>query len=359
LKWKAKGYLLSEEDKATLQADRAAKLQQRVVAQKIQHNAVAGAVRKLLAVAPPAPVDHGYLQAKQVRPGDLRVVPVDGSALPADSAVIIGKTWQESKALRETNPDKLVFTAGDLLLTAQDVNDEIWSVQSIQENGSKRFAAGGAKQDMFHVVGGQGLVALEKAPAIVIGEGYATADTLSQSLGYATVAAFDSGNLPNVAKQLREKFPDKPFVIAGDNDVHLELTEGKNPGKEKALAAAKAVDGMAVFPIFAPGEQRYPENLEPETPLKARSGGLTDEQQEAITKMKRYTDFNDLVTNSVLGREGMERQVTTRVNNIVECQKEQLVVQQKQEQVEKFEQQHQRKVIKMCSVHDKNKRNLM
>ena len=347
LKWKAKGYSLSEEEKATLQADRAAKLQQREVAQKIQHNAVAGAVRELLAVAPPAPADHGYLQAKQARPGDLRVVPVDGSALPADSAVIIGKTWQESKALRETNPEKLVFTAGDLLLTAQDVNGEIWSVQSIQENGMKRFVAGGAKQDMFHVVGGQGLAALEKAPAIVIGEGYATADTLSQALGYAAVAAFDSGNLPNVAKQLREKFPDKPFIIAGDNDVHLELTEGKNPGKEKALAAAKAVDGMAVFPIFAPGEQMYPENLAPVTPLKARSAVMTDEQQEAITKMKRYTDFNDLVTNSLLGREGMERQVTTRVNNIIECQKEQLVVQQKQEQFEKFEQQHQRKVIKM------------
>ena len=351
LKWKAKGYSLSEQEKATLQADSAAKLQQREVAQKIQQNAVACAVRELLAVALPAPADHQYLQAKQARPGDLRVVPVDGSALPADSAVIIGKSWKESKTLRETNPDKLVFTAGDLLLTAQDVNGEIRSVQSIQENGRKRFAAGGAKQDTFHVVGGQGLEALEKAPAIVIGEGYATADTLSQALGYATVAAFDSGNLPNVAKRLREKFPDKPLVIAGDNDVHLELTEGKNPGKEKALAAAKAVDGMAVFPIFAPSEQRYPENLEPVTPSKARSGSLTEEQQQAIAKMKRYTDFNDLVTNSVLGREGVERQVTTRVNNIIEGPKKQLMAQQrqvqKQEQFKKIEQQHQRKVIKM------------
>jgi len=135
------------------------------------------------------------------------------------------------------------------------------------------------------------------------------------------------------------------------NDVHLELTEGKNPGKEKALAAAKAVDGMAVFPIFAPSEQRYPENLELVTPSKARSGSLTEEQQQAIAKMKRYTDFNDLVTNSVLGREGVERQVTTRVNNIIEGPKKQLMAEQrqvqKQEQFEKIEQQHQRKVIKM------------
>jgi phage/plasmid primase-like uncharacterized protein len=221
LKWKAKGYLFSEEDKAALQADQAAKRQLRDLAQKAQQNRVASAIRQLLAVAPPAPVDHGYLQAKQVRPGDLHVVPQDGSALPDYSAVIIGKTWKESKALRESNPDKLVFTAGDLLLTAQDINGAIRSVQAIQENGIKRFVAGGTKQDMFHVVGGQGLDALEKAPAIVIGEGYATADTLSQALGYATVAAFDSGNLPNVAQQLREKFPDTRcssfFSLTGAN----------------------------------------------------------------------------------------------------------------------------------------------
>jgi len=116
-----------------------------------------------------------------------------------------------------------------------------------------------------------------------------------------------------------------------------------------ALAAAKAVDGAAIFPIFAPDEQSYPDNLEPVTPLIARSGNLTDEQQTAVAKMKRYTDFNDLVTNSVLGGEGLERQVTTRVNKIIDSQKEQLIAQQrqlqKQDEFENFKQQ--RKVIKM------------
>ena len=349
MKWKAKGYDLSEVEKAALQADQAAKLQQRVAAQKAQHIIVANAVRDLFAIAPPALAEHGYLEAKQVRPNDLRVVPADGSALPANSIVIIGKNWQASKALRELNPDKLVFTVGDLIMTAQDISGEIRSVQAIQENGLKRFAAGGVKQAMFHLVGGQGLEALNKAPSIVIAEGYATADTVSQALGYATVAAFDSGNLLNVAQQLREKFPHKPFIIAGDNDVHLELTEGKNPGKEKALVAAKAVDGTAIFPIFAPDEQSYPDNLEPVTPLTARSGNLTDEQQAAITKMKRYTDFNDLVTNSVLGGEGLQRQVTTRVNKIIECQKNKLAVHQRQEQklFEKCDQHQQRNAIKI------------
>ena len=166
-------------------------------------------------------------------------------------------------------------------------------------------------------------------------------------MGYATVAAFDSGNLLHVAQQLREKFPHKPFIIAGDNDVHLELTEGKNPGKEKALAASKAVDGTAIFPIFATDEQSYPDNLEPVTPLTARCGNLTEEQQAGIAKMKRYTDFNDLLTNSVLGREGLEHQVPTRVNNIIESQKERSAVRHEQELFVKCEHQQRRQAIKM------------
>jgi putative DNA primase/helicase len=62
---------------------------------------------------------------------------------------------------------------------------------------------------------------------------------LSEVLGFATVAAFDSGNVPAVAKALHEKFPDKPVVIFGDDDKHLEQTEGVNPGRKKAEEAAK------------------------------------------------------------------------------------------------------------------------
>ncbi len=66
--------------------------------------------------------------------------------------------------------------------------------------------------------------------------------------------AFNSGNLPAVAKALKGKFPDKPIIIAGDNDFHLE-SQGVNPGKIMDRKAAKAVSGMTIFPISAPGEQ--------------------------------------------------------------------------------------------------------
>jgi putative DNA primase/helicase len=210
--------------------------------------------------------------------------------LPTDSIIKIGQNWQEVKALREENPDSIVLTAGDLLLAAQDVHGQIWSVQTIQPSGAKLFAAGSKKENNFHVVGGesQGLTALDAAPAIVIAEGYATADTLSQALGYSVIAAFDSGNLPKVAQDLHDKYPHKPIVIAGDDDHHLESTLGKNPGKEKALEAAALVNGSAVFPVFAPGEQ----------------------------DSKKLNDFNDLANKSALGIEAVKRQVGSVVEKI-------------------------------------------
>ena len=87
-----------------------------------------------------------------------------------------------------------------------------------------------------------GIKALVKSPILVISEGYATAATLSQTLGFATVAAFDSGNLVSVAKELHAKYPEKQIIIAGDDDnKHLELTHGINPGRSKAEEAARAV----------------------------------------------------------------------------------------------------------------------
>jgi Toprim domain len=162
------------------------------------------------------------------------------------------------------------------------------------------------KEACFHVVGG--IKALVKSPILLIAEGYATAATLSQTLGFATVAAFDSGNLVPVAKALREKYPKKQIVIAGDDDKHLDLTHGINPGRRKAEEAARSVGGKLLLPIFAPNENSYLSSLEAVTPQKFRTEQLSDKQHAALAKMKQYTDFNDLATKSVLGSEAVERQ---------------------------------------------------
>ncbi len=289
-RWKAKGYSLTDEQKAELITQAAIKQQNRKAEQQAQQIKVADAIQQLLIIAPAADSEHPYLKDKHARPGDLRIVPQNADDLPNDSIIKIGQNWQEVKELREENPDCIVLTAGDLLLAAQDVQGQIWSVQTIQPSGAKLFVAGSKKENNFHVVSGmsQGLAALDSAPAIVIAEGYATADTLSQALDYPVIAAFDSGNLPKVAKDLHEKYPHKPIIIAGDDDHHLESTLGKNPGKEKALEAVSLVDGVAVFPVFAPGER----------------------------DSKKLNDFNDLANKSALGIEAVKRQVGSVVEKI-------------------------------------------
>ncbi|WP_292995106.1 zincin-like metallopeptidase domain-containing protein [Nitrosomonas sp.] len=290
-RWKAKGYSLTDEQKAELIAQAAIKQQNRKAEQQAQQNKVADAIQQLLTIAPAADSEHPYLMDKHARPGDLRIVPQNTDDLPNDSIIKIGQNWQEVKALREENPDCIVLTAGDLLLAAQDVHGQIWSVQTIQASGAKLFAAGSRKENNFHVVGNNGQsvdATINTLPAIVIAEGYATADTLSQALGYPVIAAFDSGNLSKVAKDLHHKYPHKPIVIAGDDDHHLESTLGKNPGKEKALEAASLVDGVAVFPVFAPSER----------------------------DSKKLNDFNDLANKSALGIEAVKRQVGSVVEKI-------------------------------------------
>jgi phage/plasmid primase-like uncharacterized protein len=83
-------------------------------------------------------------------------------------------------------------------------------------------------------------------------------------------------------------------VIAGDDDKHLEATQGVNPGRSKAEEAARAVGGKLLLPIFAPGEQ--------------------------AANPKGFTDFNDLATKSVLGQEGIVRQVRSVVEDVLERQ---------------------------------------
>ena len=158
---------------------------------------------------------------------------------------------------------------GDVLVPGYDVDGKLWTVQYIKEDGTKRFAKDSRKQGCFHVVGApNGAAAIQKiamSPVVVIAEGYATAATLAKHGKVPTLAAYDSGNLLSVATSIRERWPDKAIVIAGDDDHRLE----NNPGREQALAAAAAVAGIAIFPNFS---------------AEQRSRGLTD--------------FNDLATQN-------------------------------------------------------------
>jgi len=288
LSWKSRGYALEPAQKALLAAQAAQRQQQREteVAQRQEQAAarVARQALKLLPVVEPTP----YLQAKGIAP---------------HAGVLTDKEGRKT------------------FVPAFDAEGRQWSMQYIGEDGAKRFARDSKKEGCFHVVGG--MEQLAAAPAIVIAEGYATAATLRQALGFATVSAFDAGNLAPVASALHDKYPGKPVIIAGDDDRHLAVTQGVNPGRTRAKEAASLVGGKALLPIFAPGENSFPAGVEPVT-LTAyrqhRSGAapLSDAQAGALERMKQFTDFNDLASRSVLGLEGLGRQVRSAVNAVVE-----------------------------------------
>jgi phage/plasmid primase-like uncharacterized protein len=101
----------------------------------------------------------------------------------------------------------------------------------------------------------------DPAMALVLTEGYATGDTVARLARQPVVVAFDSGNLDAVARELRQRWPDRPLLIAADND-HLAAKEtlpiGKprgNVGAAKAQQAAESHQGGVMLPRFAEGEQ--------------------------------------------------------------------------------------------------------
>jgi putative DNA primase/helicase len=91
-------------------------------------------------------------------------------------------------------------------------------------------------------------VNIAQAAIILVAEGYATAASLHEATGYPVAVAFDAGNLQPVAKALWAANPDALLVLCGDDDAGTQASTGRNPGREKASAAARVVKGVAVFP---------------------------------------------------------------------------------------------------------------
>jgi putative DNA primase/helicase len=130
---------------------------------------------------------------------------------------------------------------GALVLPLRDANGELHSLQFIGADGVKKFLAGGRIAGCFFTVG-------EKPDGpLVIVEGCATGASVHEATGFATVGAMNAGNLLAASKALREKFPSREIIVAGDND---QFTNG-NPGLSKAREAAKAIGALLAVPQFA------------------------------------------------------------------------------------------------------------
>lgn len=231
-----------------------------------RHAKAAAAAAALWVDSPAAGPDNPYLQAKGITAAaGLRVVPETVRDGVAAMGIRIAATTAEAKAMREAEPEALVFKTGDLLIPGRDADGKLWTLQTVNP-AFKGFIKGGRKAGVMTIAGDdpeKPLSEIFQDPSrpLVLAEGYATAETVARLTGQPVVVAFDSGNLDAVARELRERFPGRPMIFAADNDhaaAKETLPNGKprpNVGMEKAQDAARRHGGAVVAPPFRDGEQ--------------------------------------------------------------------------------------------------------
>lgn len=177
---------------------------QRLEAEAMAHAKAAARAVKLWECGKPATNAHPYLQIKRVRSYGLRTL---GAAL---------------------------------MVPVRHANGTLSSLQFIKADCEKKFLSGGNIRGCYCPIG------RPVNNTLLIAEGYATAATLHQVTGHAVAIAFNAGNLIEVARLLRQKFPTSTFVLCADDD---RATPG-NRGITAARAAAAAVGGVVAIPEF-------------------------------------------------------------------------------------------------------------
>ncbi len=142
-------------------------------------------------------------------------------------------------------------TSGALVVPMQGNDGRIHGLQFILPSHHPRrkktgrdkeyWPAGLAKQGHYHLIGNPGVRGV-----VLVAEGYATAATLRAATDLPVAVAFDAGNLRPGAEAIKKRYRGARVLICADDDY---LTEG-NPGVAAAQAAALAVEGAWVAPVF-------------------------------------------------------------------------------------------------------------
>jgi phage/plasmid primase-like uncharacterized protein len=202
------------------------------------------------------------------------------------------------------------FDGHKLVVPVRDVDGKLWSLQSIgaEEGGRKLFEKGGRKTGNMHVIGD-----IKAGEAILVAEGYATGATLHQATGKTVAVAFDSGNIDSVVGALKQRHPENPIYIMGDDDRQAK----RNVGVEKALAAAQKHQVGVAYPEFAsPGKASDFNDLQAQEGAgsvkaqveKALSQSMAQSREQAAVRFNNTEAAVELATQAATeGKEKGER----------------------------------------------------
>lgn len=128
------------------------------------------------------------------------------------------------------SPGLKIGNTGLLIIPVHEAN-QIISLQTISDNGEKRFLSGGKTKGGYFKIEGDDT-------RIFVAEGYATAKSLNMATGNTAYCAFSCHNLFETATAAQTENPDSIIVVAGDH----------GNGSKDAINAAQALSVECVFP---------------------------------------------------------------------------------------------------------------
>ncbi|MCV0423973.1 MAG: DUF5710 domain-containing protein [Roseibium sp.] len=179
---------------------------------------------------------------------------------------------------------------GRMVVPLRDDTGRIWSLQFVGDE--KFYLKSGRKTGLFHTIDPDRELEKDRKDeklTVVISEGYATGADVHKATKLPTLVAFDSDNLVNVAKSVREKYPAANILIAADDDHHLPLQNPPLPNKglRSAQRAAEAAGGKVLAPSFTLAEKdRDATDWNDLKQLRGEKGLLTA-LRESFTMMQR------------------------------------------------------------------------
>ena len=172
-------------------------------------------------------------------------------SVTADHPYLTRKSISPVEALREIGADKAAAILGyspksrgealhgRLLVIPVKVGKSLSTLELIDSDGRKSALYGGAKRGGYWAAqplpGGNGA-----GLRLLIGEGMATVLSAKEASGHPAIAALSCGNLPTIAKAMRERYPAAEIVILAD----------LGNGHSDAETAARSVGGRLALPDF-------------------------------------------------------------------------------------------------------------
>ena len=140
---------------------------------------------------------------------------------------------------------------GSTLVVPMWQPDGIVNLQTIEENGTKRYQKGGTTKGAYNIVG--------HGKPVYMAEGFATAASVYEATGKACVVAFSAGNLRNLV----DLFPDVTIVADNDESGTGEK-EAKATGLSYILVPEKGMDANDYASKY--GREALAKILDPQDP---------------------------------------------------------------------------------------------